>query len=139
MNWGKRIIIKYDKDLYNVTPDLKTKFRLNEVNYGTYIYPVNVTYGADHKELYLEFEDFNNINQPVKLEYIGTELMGLDLEVDTLSTDLDLKNLNYIGNFEYMNMSVGATGEMKVAFDGKGYLPTEYVEMSSIGATGTAY
>ena len=137
MNWGKRIIVKYDKNLYNVTPDLKAAFRLKEMNYGTYIYPIAVTYGADNKELYLEFEDFNNANEPLMLEYIGTSLMGLDLEVDTFETYPALKNLNYKGNFEYLETGINVIGEMFVAFDGKAYLD-EHVQ-ASIAVSGTQY
>jgi len=141
MNWGKRIIVKYDKNLYNVTPALKTAFRLKEMNYGTYIYPIAVTYGADNKELYLEFEDFNNANEPLLLEYPNeTALSGLDFPTEVFSIAPTLINLFKRGAYEYLGMtSIEATGVMLVLFDGKGYLPTEYIQLSSITATGTLF
>lgn len=138
MNYGKLIRLAYDGEVYHVSPIEKTKFRL--VNgYGEYLYPQNVTYGENKNEVYLWFENFNNIVYPVSLECIGTIAMGSpDLSFDPFVVEIWPRNLRPIpGSNEHLSISsVDAFGEIGAVFDGKMY-SNEFLSIASVSSIGT--
>lgn len=139
MSWGKRIRIAFDGKVYNVTSALKDSFRLIETTYGTYIYPINVTYGANDHEIYLEFSDFYRAVQPLTLEYLsGTTFGGKDFVMEAFTITPTILNCNPNDASEYLSVSdITVTGEIKVAFDGKLYSETGCLAVGSINIAGT--
>ena len=139
-DWGKRIKLVFDKDIYIAdSAELITKLRLKEDNYGTYIYPSSVTIGDVPNALHINFEDFNQAQIPVTLEYLGgSSLRGKDSQVDTfsLAADISWQNLNRNGDCEYVEItSINISGEVTIAFDGKLY-HNEYLNLSAIAVSG---
>ena len=137
MSWSKRIRIVFDRKVYNVTPTLKDYFRLIETTYGTYIYPINVTYGANDHEIYLEFNDFYRALQPLTLEYLGgTTFGGKDFEMDAFTLTPIILNCNPSDANEYLALSnIEIDGVIAVGFDGKLY-SNEYLQLGSATAAG---
>ena len=144
-NWGKRLRLVFagegaESELFDVvSSDLITKIRLKETEYGTYIYPISVTKGANPNELYIDFEDFNNLQNPHTLEYIGGGLLrGSDLPVGEFEIipNISWWNLHRNGGVDYLEMAVGINGEIAIGFDGKMYY-TEYLEINTISINGT--
>lgn len=140
MSWGKRIRIVFDRKVYNVTSSLKDYFRLIETTYETYIYPLNVAYGANDHEIYLEFDDFYRAVQPLMLEYLGgTSFGGKDFVMDPFTISPTILNCNPSEENEYLVVSdISVFGEIKEAFDGKLYGDVGYLQVGSISVAGTS-
>lgn len=137
MSWSKRIRIVFDRKVYNVTSSLKDYFRLVETTYGTYVYPLNVTYGANDHEIYLEFTDFYRAVQPLTLEYLGgTTFGGKDFPMDAFTITPNILNVNTSDADEYLISSINIIGEIIIAFDGEAY-SDDYISASSISVSGT--
>lgn len=131
MSWSKRIRIVFDRKVYNVTPALKDCFRLVETTYGTYVYPINVTYGVNDHEIYLEFADFYRAVQPLSLEYLGgTSFGGKDFNMEAFILTPIILNVNPSDADEYLSISsININGEIIIAFDGKAY-SDDYISAS---------
>lgn len=138
MNWSKRIRVVFDRKVYNVTSSLKGYFRLAESIYGTYIYPTDVTYGANDQEIYLEFNDFYRAIQPLSLEYLGgTSFGGKDFAMEAFTLAIEIRNVNPSDADEFLIVSdVSVSGEITLTFDGKLYT-SEYLQLASINVSGT--
>lgn len=166
MDYGKRIRVVFDGPVYNMNPsELKLKFRLKEDNYNTYIYPTWVSYGDSTSELFLDFADFNQVQNPYSLEYLGEALTGPgapdnELFVDEFSIVPTLINLNRYGDYEglsvtpavdgdvmgvnnyegfaasYLDLNVAVAGENAEVTFKEGYF-AGYLEISSVTVAGT--
>ena len=138
MSWGKRIRIVFNGKLYNVTSALKNYFRLIETIYGTYIYPVNVTYRKSDQEIYLEFNDFYRAVPPLSLEYLGgTTFGGKDFVMDAFIIIPTIINLNPNDASDgFLKLAeIGVSGTIAVSFNGKMYAD-EYLQVNmSIAGT----
>lgn len=139
MSWSKRIRIVFDRKVYNVTSALKDYFRLIETIYGTYVYPINVTYGANDHEIYLEFADFYRSVQPLTLEYLGgTSFGGKDFAMESFVITPTILNCNPNDASEYLAVSgISVLGEIGLAFDGKAYAGDEHLQLGSVTVSGT--
>lgn len=138
MNWGKRIILTFDRPVYHVSSLELPKWALKNA-YGNLMYPINIMYGISQNIIYLDFEDFNSIAEPITLECLGCVEMGSpDLPLGEISFPFYPKNLWPIpGDFEYLALSdITVEGEIIVAFDGKVYTD-EYLQLASIAVEGT--
>lgn len=136
MNYGKIIRLRFDGKVFNVSSLEKTRYRLINF-YGEITYPTNVTYGADDHEIYLHFDDINNLVFPAQFECLRTIKMGSELvSFGAFIKDVALENLHPRGDFEYVELaSVLITGENIEAFDGKAYT-SEYGTLTGVTVTG---
>ena len=144
-DWGKRIRLVFADDgggaeLYDIkSAELIAKFRLKEDNYDSYIYPSYVTIGDAPNVLNLNFADINQAQMPLTLEYLGgASLRGKDLPVDSFAIipNISWWNFNRHGDYEHIELlSVDVSGEIALAFDGKGYT-AEHLELNTIGVVG---
>lgn len=78
INYGKKLAILFDGPIYNVSnDDLRSVYLISAMNHPTfqeYIYPTLITKGATSREVYLHFEDINNIKHPVGLCFHNTKM-----------------------------------------------------------------
>lgn len=140
MDYGKIIRLVFDGKVYNVSPIEKTRYRLENA-YGEYTYPTNVTYGQNENEVYLHFENINNLVFPAYLECVGAIKMGSDyIPFDAFSMEVFLDNLRPVpSDFEHVWLcSTYASGEITIAFDGKVYYDelnhVRLVDVSVVGS-----
>lgn len=139
MNYGKILKLTFDGKVYNISLQEKTRLRLVNA-YGEYIYPVNVTQGAKDNEVYLHFNNINNLVFPAQLECLQTIAMGSEyVSFGVFTVDLFLDHLCPVpGDTEYLALiSVEVLGKIAVAFDGKMYLE-DYLALSSVSVAGSS-
>ena len=78
--------------------------------------------GANTNELYINFEGFNNLQNPHTLEYLGGgALRGVDLPVGEfeITPNISWWNLHRNGGVDYVGLSsIEVNGEVAVGFDG---------------------
>lgn len=131
MNYGKILRLIFDGPIQHVSSIEKTRLRLVNA-YGEYTYPINVTVGRNANEVYLHFNDINNLVFPAYLECLQTIRMGSDyVSFGEFITEIFLNNLWPIpSDFEHLELSsVDVIGEIALVFDGKAYAD-EYIELS---------
>lgn len=124
MNYGKIVCLKFDGKVYNVSNIEKTQLRLINT-WGEYMYPISVTYGANDHEVYLHFDNINTFGAN-KLECLQTIAMGSEgVSFGEFLIDIYLYNL-LPRDLAYMEVvDITVSGDIAVAFDGKGYFEEE--------------
>lgn len=150
MNYGKIVKLTYDGPVHNVSNSEAARFRLINA-YNEHMYPVAVSYGQTQNEIYLHFDNFNNIVKPTQLECLGCLEMGSpDLPFDAFALPVELENLFPVPWLrDYLSAEIDVAGVIQLGFDGKMY-GNEYVSaaltmngnvlaMQYLGAYGKEY
>ena len=135
---GEIVRMKYDDRVEHVSSIERTRYQIID-HYNTSYVPVDVTYGENDSEVYLHFNNINNIVFPAYIECFETLAMGSDyVHFSAFNCEVFLDNLKPVpSGSEYLEItSVVATGEYKEAFNGKMYF-SEYIGITNVAAVGT--